>query len=55
MLKLKPFLFRQKREDDMGFPSVCCEYVLVPLVNKESALAYGKEEYSQAGRDTDRK
>ena len=24
---------------DVGFPSVCCECVLVPLVNKESALS----------------
>ena len=23
----------------MGFPPVCCEYVLLPLVNKEVALA----------------
>ena len=23
------------------FPSVCCEYVLLPLVNKEAALTYG--------------
>ena len=34
---------------DVGFPSVCCEYVLLPLVNKEAALAYGKAEYSKAG------
>ena len=27
---------------DMGFPSVCCEYVLLPLVDK--SLAYGKAE-----------
>ena len=26
---------------------VCCEYVLLPLVNKEAALAYGREEYSK--------
>ena len=26
----------------MGFPSVCCEYVLLPLVNKEAASAYGR-------------
>ena len=27
-----------------GFPSVYCEYVLLPLVNKEAALAYGRAE-----------
>ena len=26
---------------------VCCEYVLLPLVNKEAALAYGRAEYSK--------
>ena len=31
---------------DVGFPSVCCEYVLLSLVNKEAALAYGRAEYS---------
>ena len=32
-LLVKPsFLFGQKKEDDVGFPSVCCEYVLLPLV-----------------------
>ena len=35
----------------MGCSSVCCEYVSLPLVNKEAALAYDKTEYSQAGRD----
>ena len=33
---------------DVGFPSVCCECVLLPLVNKEAALAYVREEYSKA-------
>ena len=33
----------------MGFPSVCCKYVLLTLVNKETALAYGREEYSEVG------
>lgn len=40
----------------MGCSSVCCEYVLLILVNKEGALVYGKAEYSYAGnpsRDTD--
>ena len=32
-------------EDDVGVPSVGCEYVLLPLVNKEAALAYGRIEY----------
>ena len=35
-------------------PSVCYEYVLSPLVNKEASLAYGIAEYSQAGRDINR-
>ena len=35
--------------DDVGFPSVWYEYVLLPLVNKESALAYGRIEYSKSG------
>ena len=53
MLKLKSsFLFRQKREDDVGFPSVCCEYVLVLLVNKEVTLAYGRAEQWKQGRKT---
>ena len=34
---------------DVGFPFICCEYVSLPLVNKEAASAYGKAEYSQAG------
>ena len=40
---------------DMGCPSVCCEYVLLPLVDKEAALSYGRAEYSKLGnssRDT---
>ena len=36
---------------DVGFPSVCCEYVLQPLVNKKAASAYRKADYSQYGRD----
>ena len=35
--------------NDVGFPSVFCEYVLLPLVNKEAVLAYGREEYGKAG------
>ena len=31
----------------MGFLSVCCEYLLSLLVNKEDALAYGRAEYSK--------
>ena len=42
MTKLKPsFLFRHNRGDDVGFPSVCCEYVLSPLVNKKAVSANG--------------
>ena len=29
---------------DVGFPSVCYEDVLLPLANKEAALAYGRAE-----------
>ena len=32
----------------MGFSFVCYEYVLLPLVNKEAALAYSRAEYSKA-------
>lgn len=28
-------------EADVGCPFVCCEYVLLPLVDKEGALTYG--------------
>ena len=33
---------------DVGLPSVCCEYVLLPLVNKDAALAYDRTEYRWA-------
>ena len=29
---------------DVWFSSVCCEYALLLLVNKEAALAYGRAE-----------
>ena len=32
----------------MEFPSVCCEYVLLPFVNKEAALTYDRAEYSNS-------
>ena len=54
-LSLKTFLlFRQKRGGDVQFPSVCYEYVLLPLVNREAALVYSRAEYSQTGRDVER-
>ena len=28
--------------NDVGFPFVCCEYALLPLLNKKVALAYGR-------------
>ena len=34
----------EQGQDDVGFPSACCEYVLLSLVNKEAALAYGRVE-----------
>ena len=37
----------------MGFPSECCEYVLLPMVNKEAALAHGQAEYSKAEIQTE--
>ena len=39
---------------DVGFHSVCYQYVLLPLVNKEAALAYSRAEYSQARRNIER-
>lgn len=30
--------------EGVGVYSVCCEYALLPLVNKEAALAYGRAE-----------
>ena len=36
----------------VGFPSVCCEYVLLLMVHKEAILAFGRAESSRAGRDT---
>lgn len=39
---------------DMGFPSICCKYILLPFVNKEAASAYSRAEYSQAGRNIER-
>ena len=48
MLKLKPsFLFRQKGGDDVGFPSVCCEYVLLPLVNKEALWPMAEQDIAR--------
>ena len=34
---------------NVGFPSAGCEYVLLPVVNKEATLGYGRAEYSKAG------
>ena len=42
------------RPPNVPFPSECCEYALLSLVNRETALAYGRAEHSQAGRDTER-
>ena len=39
---------------DVGFPSVCEEYVLLPLDNNEAALVNRRAEYSQAGRGKER-
>ena len=43
---------------DVGCPSVYCEYVLLPLANKEASLAYDRAADSEAGnpsRETARK
>ena len=42
-------MFIHSATPDVGFPTVCCEYVLLPLANKEAALAYGSAEYSKVG------
>ena len=34
---------------DVGFLSVCCEYVLLALVIKEVALAYSRTDYRKVG------
>lgn len=31
----------------MGFHYICCEYVLLAVVNKKTVLAYGNTEYSK--------
>ena len=46
-----PFSHSNFSHIDVGFPSVCYEYVLFLFVSKEAALTYGRAEYSQAGRD----
>ena len=33
---------------DVQFPSVYCEYVLLPLIIKEVSLSYDRAEYSKA-------
>ena len=35
---------------DVGFPSVCCEYVSLPLVNNKAVLANDLAQHSQARR-----
>ena len=34
-----PTLYYSRSKTDVGFPSVCCEYVLLSLVNKEATMA----------------
>ena len=36
----------------MGCPFVSCEHVLLPMVNKDTALAYGKADYSKVGNQS---
>ena len=48
MVKVQPSYSRRPQHfGDVGFPSVCCEYILLPLVNKKSTVVYGKAEYSK--------
>ena len=35
---------------DVDLPSVCYEYILLPLLNKEPASAYDRAKYNQAER-----
>ena len=35
----RPYITGLESLTDMGFPSVCCKYVLLPLVIKETVLA----------------
>lgn len=34
---------------DVGFPSICCEHILLPLVSEEATLAYSWADYRKAG------
>ena len=43
------FLFRNKRADDMGFPSMCYEYALLSLGIKGVVLVNGLIEWWQEG------
>lgn len=52
-IAMLPLPTRQLRGDghqghDVQWPSVCYEYVLLSLVSKETGLAYGRANYSQA-------
>ena len=44
-----PFYLQVVMSLDVGFPSVCCEYGLSPLVNKDATLACDMAEYSKTG------
>ena len=39
---------------DVGFPSVCCEYVLLPLINKDSALCLWKDSINSGEKSEQR-
>ena len=43
-MKAKTKIKNKPKNTDMGFPSVYCEYVLLPVVNKEAILANGLAE-----------
>lgn len=42
--------YRNKYPIDVGYPSVCCKCILLPLVKKEVASAYGRADCSQVGK-----
>lgn len=44
--KEKYLVLGRRKWGGVGFSSVCCEYILLTLINKEAALAYGSAESS---------
>ena len=44
----------ESRSPDVGFPSVCCECAVLPLVNKEAALGLWKGRTEEGGNSKQR-